>query len=195
MSWISAFLGLLLVANVTLTQAPGVKVNYGSLAGQSSAVVVGVVEGTQWVIHPDRRRNMTTPLPGGKRIVELQNPSEYVVGRIARLRVSEVIKGGTRVKVDGVVNVFISGSFTSENAPALAERQRYVVFLSPMKADADDFVGTVVYQPGATPGGEPQFLPKSHYVVMGDRQGAVPIAEGNSGLVDQIRGAARRPRG
>lgn len=176
-------------------QSPGLKVTYGSLADQSSVVVVGVVEATQWVIRPDRRRSKTTPLAGGRQIVELQDPSEYMVGRIARLRVSEVLKGGAKVKAGSVVSVFVPGLFGGENAPALAERQKYVIFLSPMKANAGEFAGTVVYQPGASPGGEPQFVPKSHYVVVGDRQGAVPVAAENSSLVNQIRGAVRRPRG
>lgn len=195
MSLVSTFLSLLMVSNAVLSQSPGVEVNYGDLAGRSSVVVVGVVEATQWVIRPDRRRNRTTPLPGGRQIVELQDPSEYVVGRIARLRVSEVLKGGTRAKAGGVVSVFVPGALTGENVPALAERQKYAVFLSPMKAGAGEFAGTAVYQPGATAGGEPQFVPKSHYVVVGDRQGAVPVAAENGGIVNQIRGAVRRPRG
>lgn len=192
MSWIATFLGLLLMSSAILAQTPGAEVNYSNLAGRSSAVVIGVVEGTQWVIHPDRRSSRTTPLPNGQQVVELQDPSQYMAGRIARLRVSEVLRGGARVKVGGVVNIFIAGSFTGENAPALADRQKYVVFLSPMRANVDEFAGTVVYQPGARPGGEPQFVPKTYYTIVGDTYGVVRVAPGNSRTIDQIRSAARR---
>src|SRR5258707_11046987 len=91
MSWIAAFLELLLMSGATLTQTPGAEVNYTSLAGRSSVVAIGVVEGTQWAIRPDKRNSRMTPLPNGRQIVEFQDPSQYVVGRVARLRVSEVL--------------------------------------------------------------------------------------------------------
>jgi hypothetical protein len=76
----------------------------------------------------------------------------------------------------------------------LADRQTYVVFLAPLKPGGDEFVGTVIHQPGARPGGEPPFVPKSHYVVVGGGYGAVQVGPANGGVINQIRAAVRRSR-
>jgi hypothetical protein len=170
------------------------EVDYREMAGRSSIVVIGTVEKGGWVIRPDRLTSKTTALPDGRRIAEIQNPSEYVVGHIVRLRVSEVLKGGARVKAGGTINVFEPGLYPAEGAAILAERQKYVVFLAPLKPGGDEFAGTVVQQPGARPSGEPPFVPGSHYVVVGDAYGAVPIVPEKSRAINQIRSAVRRSR-
>jgi hypothetical protein len=184
----------LMATNSVPAQTPGVEANYRDMAGQSSVIVIGTVERGGWIIRPDRLTNKTTMLPNGQRITELQNPSEYVVGRIVRLRVSEVLKGGARVKVNSTISVFESGHFPAEGSAILAERQKYVVFLAPLKPGGDEFAGTVVQQPGAHPGGEPPFVPNSYYVVVGGAAGTVQITPANSRVVNQIRSVVRRTR-
>jgi hypothetical protein len=185
----------LMATNSVPAQTPGVEANYRDMAGQSSVIVIGTVERGGWVIRPDRLTNKTTTLPNGQRITELQNPSEYVVGRIVRLRVSEVLKGGARVKVNSTISVFESGHFPAEGSAILAERQKYVVFLAPLKPGGDEFAGTVVQQPGARPGGELPFAPKLYYAVVGAAHGAVRVAPENGKVIAQIRAAVRSPHG
>src|SRR5215208_6788586 len=100
-------LWVLLASGGASAQSPGVEVDYREMAARSGVVVIGTVEKGGWVIRPDRLTSKTTALPDGRRITDLQNPSEYVVGRLVRLRVSEVLKGGAKMKANGTVNVFL----------------------------------------------------------------------------------------
>ena len=115
-----------------------------------------------------------------------------MVGNVVRLRVSEVLKGGARAKAGGTINVFEPGHFPAEGSAVLAERQKYVVFLAPLKPGEGEFAGTVVHQPGALPGGEPRFVPESHYVVLGGVYGAVPVEPEKRKVINRIRAAVRR---
>jgi hypothetical protein len=125
---------VLLASGAAPAQSPGVEVDYHDMAGRSSVVVIATVEKGGWVIRPDRLTSKTTTLPNGRRITEIQNPSEYVVGRIVRLRVSEVLKGGARAKAGGTINVFEPGFYSAEGAAILAERQKVCSVFEPTQA-------------------------------------------------------------
>ena len=92
--------------------------------------------------------------------------------------------------------MFIPGWFVGEGAPIFSERQKYVVFLTPLKADAGDFKGTVVYRRGGDSIGGPPFEPKSYRTVVGDAYAAVRVAPENDKVINRIRSAVgRAPRG
>src|SRR5262245_9054413 len=66
---------------------------WSALANQSTEVVIGTVSKDKyWVTQPGKKSNRTTNLPGGQKQIELTNPADFVVGRVAHLRVEETLK-------------------------------------------------------------------------------------------------------
>lgn len=164
------------------------------LAKQSDAIVVGLVEGTSWVVRPEKKTNKTKTLSGGRELVDLQNPAEYVVGRLVQLRVSEVVKRGGGVRVNTTLSIFIPGAFTVEGGPAFVEKQKYLVFLSRSKSSAGDFAGTVVQNPSDGLSKDRQFNPASSYVVVGGTSGALRLDSQNQKIVNEVKTLTRTSR-
>src|SRR5262249_36110881 len=82
----------LLGGSICLSQTPAVTPSWQELATTSSLVVIGIIDESSLVIRADREVSKPKPQPNGQVIVELQNPADYVLGSLVRLRVKEVIK-------------------------------------------------------------------------------------------------------
>lgn len=182
------------MGSLVSAQTPYTKPDIKELAQKSRLVVVGRVEGGAWVIRPEKRVTKSRQLPNGNEIVEIQNPSEYVVGHLVRLRVTEVLKKRGRVEADNTITVFMPGRFGAHDVAALIEKQTYVLFLSPFEAYTDDFNGTKVYQPGSASGGETSFDPGSSYILFNDRNSALRVEPSNRKIINEVRVAVRNPR-
>jgi len=185
---------LVITFTAALAQSPNTMPDRNEQVSQSNAIVVGVVEEILWVTRPDKRTQNTRRQPNGNVIVELQDPRDYVIGRVARLRVSEVVKQNGKVKVGNTVNIFLPGLFTTEGTPAIVEKQEFLAFLSKLKAKATDFAGTVLYKPGAPAGSGTLFMPRLNYVVVGDNRGAVRVTGKNRGVINEIKANVRNSR-
>lgn len=181
---------LLLGGSICLSQTPAVTPSWQKLATTSSLVVIGLIDESSLVIRPDREVSKAKPLSNGQVIVELQNPADYILGSLVRLRVKEVIKQNGTVKAGETINIFLPGFFRPASQPILAEKQSYIVFLSPLK-DSKELSASLVHEQTTPPKNVP-FPLKSNYAVNGDANGAVPVTDENKELIKRIRREAKR---
>lgn len=158
------------------------------LATESRVIIVGVVEKKSLVIRRDKMVSTVKPLPDGKKIVELTNPDDYIVGHLIRLRVQEILKNDGRVKSRGIVNIYVPGSVPLEGMPSFVEKERYLVFLSPLKADRQSFAGATIFQSPES-AKEPSFDPSSKYVVVRGDSGSVNLTSRNSNVINEVKAA------
>jgi hypothetical protein len=175
----------LLGCSICLSQTPAVTPSWQELATTSSLVVIGIVDESSLVIRPDREISKAKPLSNGQVIVELQNPADYVLGSLVRLRLKEVIKQNGTVKSGETINIFLPGFFPAEGQPVLAEKQSYLVFLSPLK-DSKELRASLVHEETTPPKNVP-FPLKSNYAVNGDANGALHVTLENKRLIKQVR--------
>lgn len=192
-----------LVCHAARAQAPDVPLDWNALAKKSPVIAVGVVmEGNSWVIQPKkvikpeaRIRATDGPPPSSnvthKSILIIQNPSDYVVGEIYRFRVDEAVKADKPAKSSKILNVFVPGMFPTEGQAALVEKQKYILFLSPLKANDKQFSGTMIMNPRKSSDMPTTFDPTSNYSVVEDGRGVVALASGNTKLLDEIKSAAK----
>jgi hypothetical protein len=180
-----ALLSYAITSSFGPTQSPG-RPDWDILAAESSVIIVGVIEKYQSVIRRDKMASTVKQLPDGKKIAELPNPDNYVVGHLIRLRVQEILKNDGRVKSRGIVSIYVPGAFPLEGMPSFVEKQRYLVFLSPLKADRQSFEGTTIFQlPESSK--EPPFNPSSKYVVVRGDSGSVNLTSQNSNVINEVK--------
>jgi len=177
----------LLSGSICLSQTPVVTPSWQELATTSSLVVIGIVDESSLVIRPDREISKAKPLSNGQVIVELQNPADYVLGSLVRLRLKEVIKQNGTVKSSETINIFLPGFFPAEGQPVLAEKQSYLVFLSPLKG-SKELSASLVHEE-TTPAKNVPFPLKSSYAVNGEANGALHVTPENNRLIKQVRTA------
>lgn len=162
------------------------------LANESNAIIVGVVEKTSSVIRRDKMVSTSKPLPNGNIRVELPDPRNYVVGHVVQIRVEEILKNDGKVKTKGIVSIYLPGWFPMEGQPSFVEKERYLVFLSPFKADSQNFEGTTIFQPNPSVKDQ-SFSPASKYVVVRDGGGAVNLTSRND-VLNEVKTVLNKPR-
>lgn len=173
------FLIVFLFPMIVQSQTPG-RPAWNVLAKESTTIVTGTVTVEKlWVIDPNKRRGDSRNIP---------NPADFVIGHIIHLKVDDVILKDGKAKVGSVIRIFVPGRMPTEGMPAFVPRQRYAVFLSPLKAEKDQFAGTASYQPGAPFGQERAFDPNTSYAVVRNDHGVVPLTVENSKILKEIRG-------
>ncbi|HXG91300.1 MAG TPA: hypothetical protein VNN73_02895 [Blastocatellia bacterium] len=158
---------------------------------ESALIVTGVVESSSWVVHPDKMETTSTPLPNGNVRLKLPNPVEFVVGSIYRVNVEEVIKKYGKIKVGSQISVFIPGFMTTEQ-PSLVEKKSYLLFLSPLEADSEQFAGTIVYKPSEPFRNTARFNPQSGYGIVQGQNGAIHISSDNIRVIDDVKAAMKK---
>ena len=178
MSHKPVFLIAFLFTMIAQAQTPG-RPEWNVLAKESTAIVTGTVtEGKLWVIDPNKRRSDSTNIP---------NPADFVIGRIIHLKVDDALLKDGKAKVGSVIEIFVPGWMSTEGMPAFVPGQRYAVFLSPLKAEKNQFAGTARYQPGTSFGQEKSFDPSTSYAVVRNAHGVVPLTAENSKIQKEIR--------
>jgi hypothetical protein len=182
----------LLGGSICLAQTPVVTPSWQELATTSSLVVIGIIDESSLVIRPDKEVSKAKPLPNGQVIVELQNPADYVMGRLVRLRVKEVIKQNGTVKPGETINIFLPGFFRAAGQPLVAEKQSYIVFLSPLKG-SKELSASLVHEE-TTPSKNVPFPLKSNYAINGDANGALHVTPENHRLIKQVRMAIAKAK-
>jgi hypothetical protein len=178
------FFTIILCCSVLRAQAPGL-VDRKALVRDSSLIVSGAIERELWLVNEAK---MTTEM---KR-PSIPNPADFVVGRLFLLQTAEIVKGNTRLKVGRPVSIFVSGSFSTEGAPAFVQREKYLVLLTPLKATAGYLSNTTSFDPQSGKTGS--FDKTSVYVVVGGEYGVVPITPHNRSAIQEIRAAVRNRR-
>lgn len=181
---------ILLLCSFGFAQSPS-RPEWRVLADDSTVILVGVVVGESQVVRRDQMITTEKPLPDGKVIVELANPSRYVVGRIFRLRVDELIKNNGKIKTSETVNIFLPGWISTEGTGTFAEKQRDLVFLSPLKEKNKEFAGTTIYRPGRSRTSGASFIAASSYVLVQGENGKVEITEKTRKSIDEVKAIIR----
>ena len=176
---------LLLGGSICLSQTPAVTPSWQELATTSSLVVIGIVDDSSLVIRADKEVSKAKPLSNGQVIVELQNPADYILGSLVRLRVKEVIKRNGTVKPGETINIFLPGFFRPASQPLLAEKQSYLVFLSPLK-ESKELSASLVHEE-TTPAKNVPFPLKSSYAVNGDANSALHVTPEKNRLIKRVR--------
>jgi hypothetical protein len=182
----------LLGSSICLSQTPAVTPSWQELATTSSLVVIGTIDESSLVIRPDKEISKPKPQPNGQVIVELQNPADYILGRLVRLRVKEVIKQNGTVKPGETINIFLPGFFRPADQPILAEKQSYMVFLSPLK-DSKELSASLVHDE-TTPAKNVPFPLKSNYAVNGDANSALHVTPETNRFIKQVRTAIAKAK-
>jgi hypothetical protein len=175
----------LLASSICLSQTPAVTPSWQELATTSSLVVIGIIDESSLVIRSDKEISKPKPQPNGQVIVELQNPADYILGSLVRLRVKEVIKQNGTVKPGETINIFLPGFFRPADQPILAEKQSYMAFLSPLK-ESKELSASLVHEETTPPKNVP-FPLKSNYSVNGDANGALHVTPETNRLIKQVR--------
>lgn len=183
---IAATLCVLLVLGCISASAQSPSSNdYPNLIRNSLVIVSGVAEGESWVVN----RSKYAEVMGRQ---QLPNPAEFVIGRIARLRVDEVVKGSRVVKAGSTISVYLPGWAASEGSPAFVKGKRYLVLLSYLGAPASDFNDAGIYQPSAPSSKLPPFDPKQYFSVVGNSSGALPYDREHQSAIADVKAKARR---
>jgi hypothetical protein len=181
------------ISSFGITQSPGPP-SWDILANESSVVVVGVREKELVVVRRDKMVSNVKPLPNGNKIIEIPNPNDYVVGHIIQIRVQEILKSDGKVKAKGIVNVYVPGYAILDGMPSFVEKERYLIFLSPLKTDNQTFKGTTIFQPDPS-AKDQSFNPSSKYIVVWGDGGAVNLAKPrNSNAINEVKAALNKPR-
>jgi hypothetical protein len=178
---------LILVAAFTLAaQTPGIDPR-GVMASCSIVIIGSAEEPWQKVIRPDKVKWVPPVIKDGN-IVELARiPRDYMVGYVYSVRVHEVLKGGKKLKVDQLIKVYEPESF--EGGVSLPIGQEFLLALSNFEPDKQTFEMTTVSKVSdpVTQPGAPFDFEDHYYRVVAERNGAIPVTEKNSKLINEIR--------
>jgi len=192
MSWIAISVVLFCgsMGSMCRVQTPAVGPTWPELAAKSPAAVVGVIDDVSLVLRSDREISKPKPLPNGQVRVELQNPADYVLGRLARIKIVEVIKDDGKVKVDRIVNIFLPGFLPAEGQPALEPGQTYLVFLSTLSLCKT--LSTGIVHRGTEPSMSTQFPAKDNYSITGDAHGVLHVTPKTNSAVEHVKATIRK---
>lgn len=180
--------GLLIVFSPALLQSPS-RPGWDVLIRESDAIVIGSIESRVWVVRPDKMTSTTKNLPNGKTVAELPNPADYVVGTIYRVRVNEIVKKNRNIRAAGWINIFVTGRSAMEGEASFVEKQKYLIFLSPLQQDNEKFSGTMIYNPANPSARQVRFNPQSSYTVVRRGNGVVEITGKNLRLINEVKAA------
>jgi hypothetical protein len=173
-------------------QGPRLHTDWGQLAQDSRGVVVAVAEETSLVINGDKEISKARRTANGQVLVELQNPADYVVGRLVRLRVKEVVKPDVGVRVGSFINVFLPGAFSSDGQPAPLKKETYLIFLTALKP-AKEWRNLYVQSPDQSSRKLP-FTPRYYYRIADSSDGALWVTSQTQDTIEQVKKAARQSR-
>jgi hypothetical protein len=168
------------------------RADWNQLAANSKVVVVGVVEEVSLVIDGDKQISKARTAANGGVLLELQNPSDYVLGRVVRLRIKEVVKHDGSARVGGTVSVYLPGPFSSEGQPALVKKATYLLFLSPLKLTKE--FRRAYIQPEGQPSKRLPFTPRLSYRIVDNSNGALGVTAETQGAIEQVKAATRKAR-
>jgi hypothetical protein len=173
-----------------MAQTPAGSPNWPELAAKSTAAVVCVIDDVSLVLRSDREISKAKPLPNGQTRVELQNPAEYVLGRLARVKITEVIKDDGNVKVDRTVNIFLPGFLPTEGQPGLVQGQTYLLFLSTLSLSKT--LSAAIVHTGTEPAMNITFPAKNKYSITGDAHGVVHLTPETNSVVAEVKALIRK---
>lgn len=180
-----AFIVLLLggaTSVVWLQQTSSSDENLRNLIANSDRIAIGIVEKRFDVVRPEELKPNTE---GKSNIIVLPNPQKYLVGRVFRIKVSEILKGKKENEVIDCLDVFVSGSFWKKGDPLLVEGQEYVFFLQNFKDENDSYADAVILQTSQNE--QLPFNSNSYYSILWGEKGIVDIKSDKTNTVQKIK--------
>lgn len=180
-----------LVTHFNMGQSPGSHREWSVLARQSTNIVVCVVEEELWVVRPGKMATGTKQLPDGTILMELPKPSDYLIGRVIRVRTVEVLKEDPQSKARDVIDIFVPGTFHGESSPLFERNKKYLVFLTRIKDTSKKYADTVVCISGSPSVQQGKFDAESSYSVVWGKYGMVNVTPENNRLVEEIKMSIR----
>jgi hypothetical protein len=79
---------------------------------------------------------------------ELQDLTEFAVGQVFTIEVTEVLKGHVPSKESQQISLFIPGLYAQEGAPVILKNEKYILFLAPLsKEEKKRLAGMHSYRP------------------------------------------------
>ena len=179
----------------TIAQSSSIHPSLNELVAKSAVVVVGTVRGSAQVIRPDKLHPPPQVQPDGSIIAPTPDPEDYVLGRVVRFHVEEVLKRSWRrkIKKESVLEIFIPGYLPVEGGPVLAEKGRQLVFLTPMRVKPDDpaWLRAQVEDSEVSDKTKP-FHPRSCFLVVENDKGIVLLTAENRQVIARVKAVLRR---
>src|SRR5262245_22906943 len=161
---------------------------YVTAIRKSKAVVRIEVLAEQWFLRDPRTLKITTS-SDHKRVM-LHNLVEGILGRISRVRVVEVIKGGHSVKIGNNISIFLPGAgLSTSDLPYLDQGKQYVICVDPLVDDVK-FRRVEMIDLKAVDNRRP-FDVKESCVLVSGAQGVLRLRSSKDPLVDAVRRAVR----
>jgi hypothetical protein len=180
------FLGL----SVGVSQSPHMNADRIQLAENSRVVVLAVMEDMSPVVNGDKPITKTRTRANGEVYVELQKPADFILGRMAKFRIRQILKSSGNLKEDGTLNVFIPGAFPTDNQPILLKGETYLLMLNALKPTKE--MSRAFSQPSDQPAKRLPFNHRSSYVIVDDSRGALRVTSATQKEVDRIRASLQR---
>ncbi|MGE0883784.1 MAG: hypothetical protein AB7P14_09590 [Blastocatellales bacterium] len=188
----------LLISNpVNLFQSPS-RQGWSQLAEKSTSIILGLAESENLVIRRDKINLKPSSVSKDKKTVQLPNPSDYIIGRIVRIRVNNLVKNNDRLSANSIINIFIPASSLTEGMPVFEAKQRYLIFLSPFKGKENEYATATIFQPNVAPKDEKAFRPADCFSVVDRSNGVERITPKNrdeiNAVIKEIRASTNKPR-
>src|SRR5262245_24835078 len=158
-----------------------------SMAARSPLIIRGTIESESMLVRKDKITATSTPLPDGRLELHLPRAEDYMVGRLFRLRIDEVIKRSSRSRLPRFVEVFVPGIFATHADPNLIPGREYVVFLSPFERGTDSYTRYAVQRLEGGVARRYQFHPASSYNIVGGNKAAVDLTGADRVLLQQVK--------
>jgi hypothetical protein len=170
-----------LASVVGLQQTNSSDDNLKSLAANSDVIAIGIVEKSFDVVRPEELKPKTEEKSN---TIVLPNPQKYLVGKIFRIKVNEILKGKNENETVDYLDVFVPGSFWKKGDPLLIEGQEYVFFLKDFKDENGSYSNAAILQ---TNNKQVAFNSNSYYSILRGEKGIVEIKSDESSVIQKIK--------
>ena len=166
------------------------------LADQSSTVVVADVEEGLIRVN-DSEKQIKEEGPPEHRLARLGNPAAYLIGMLARARVSEVIKNDGKIRPGDMIRVLVYGPFGYDMPDDPMPKDKRVFFLRAVDPEGAEFTHAVVQRIERTEvNGHPRYTdlsykfdPKGCYTPVENGYAQVLIPPDKLDRIDKIKQA------
>jgi hypothetical protein len=178
-----------LMGALLLPQTPD---EWRMLAGKSDLVIRGEIESKSFVVDKSKIVTKSTTSPDGNIQWSLPNPKDYILGRLIRIRVNEVVKRTGRTATIRFVDLFLPGGNPTHAEPLLIKGREYFFFLSSMRSTTTTYPAAVVQKQQGKATVESQFRPAASYALANGPASAVDLTGKDADFLRLIKSAVAK---
>lgn len=162
------------------------------LVKKSSIIVIATEKEESWIVCKDKMKVAETPLANGNIRLHVPWPKDYVVSRLVRLRIDEILKSRSGIRVSDTITTYLPGLLSLEGSAYFEKGAQYLIFLSPMRAAPTSFAGLTVIPANEILDQGVPVDPSHFYEVVGGANGTLLINEKNLSLLQAAKQAIGR---